>query len=168
MPAMSRTPCGAGRLPMRPLIPLSRRAFLAGGLTVTCLRLPVRAQQAAGERVLHARPGTAALHGGGLPTTPIWGYDGVAPGPALRVKRGEELRVRLVNELPEPTTIHWRGLRLPNPMDGVPHLTQQPVAPGSSFEYRFRPPDAGTFWYGPAGNAAAQTSRGLRAALIVD
>ena len=69
---------------------------------------------------------------------PIWSYDGAVPGPTLRLKRGEELRVRLVNELPEPTTIHWHGVRLPNSMDGVPHLTQPPVAPGASFDYRFR------------------------------
>ena len=52
--------------------------------------------------------------------------------------------MRLVNELPEPTSIHWHGVRLPNAMDGVPHLTQPPVAPGASFDYVFRPPDAGT------------------------
>ena len=46
--------------------------------------------------------------------------------------------------------MHWHGVRLPNAMDGVPHLTQPPVAPGASFDYRFRPPDAGTFWYRPA------------------
>src|SRR6266511_2456348 len=152
---------------MPPLIPFSRRRFLMG-LAVTCLSLPARAQQGAPERVLRARPGTAMLHGEGRPPTPIWGYDGAAPGPVLRVKRGEELRVRLVNELPESTTIHWHGVRLPNAMDGVPDLTQPPVAPGASFDYRFRPPDAGTFWYRPAGNAYAQIGRGLRGALIVD
>ena len=83
---------------------------------------------------------------------------------ALRLKRGEELRVRLVNELPEPTTIHWHGVRLPNSMDGVPHLTQAPVAPGASFDYRFRAPDAGTFCY----YAPGQEDRGLYGALIVE
>ena len=158
-------------LPM--LIPISRRQVLAGtALAVTCLNLPTRAQSpnvaADGFRVLRARPGTAVLHGEGRPPTPIWGYDGTAPGPVLRVKRGEELRVRLVNELPEPTAVHWHGVRLPNAMDGVPLLTQEPVAPGASYEYRFRPPDAGTFWYRPAGNATKQAGRGLRGALIVE
>ena len=86
----------------------------------------------------------------------------------LRIKRGEELRIRLINDLPEPTTLHWHGVRLPNAMDGVPDLTQPPITPGKSFDYRFRPPDAGTFWYRPAGNAAAQIGRGLRGALIVE
>src|SRR5262249_27044005 len=81
---------------------------------------------------------------------------------------GEELRIRLTNDLPEPTALHWHGVRAPNAMDGVPELTQPPIAPGSSFDYRFRPPDAGTFWYRPAGNAAAQIGRGLRGALIVE
>jgi FtsP/CotA-like multicopper oxidase with cupredoxin domain len=150
---------------MPTLIPLSRRRFLAG-LAITCLGLPARAQQGSSDRVLRARPGSAALQGEGRPATPIWGYDGTAPGPVLRVKRGEELRVRLVNELREPTTIHWHGVRLPNTMDGVPGLTQPPIAPGASFDYRFRPPDAGTFWYRSAANA--QIGRGLRGALIVD
>ncbi len=72
--------------------------------------------------------------------------------------------MRLVNELPEPTTIHWHGVRLPNSMDGVPHLTQAPVAPGASFDYRFRAPDAGTFCY----YAPGQEDRGLYGALIVE
>src|SRR4051812_42679191 len=157
MPAMSRATSAPGAFLMS-LISLSRRDFLAGtGLAVTVLSLPARAQ-AQSELVLHARPGAAALHGEGQPPTPIWGYDDRAPGPVLRVKRGEELRVRLVNELPEPTAVHWHGVRLPNPLDGVPGLTQPAVAPGASFDYRFRPPDAGTFWYRPAGNAAAQVS----------
>jgi len=110
----------------------------------------------------------AAPWGVAGPLTPIWGYEGMAPGPLLRVKRGEELRVRLVNELPEPTSLHWHGVRVPNPMDGAAGLTQPPIAPGASFEYAFRPPDAGTFWYRPAGDATGQVRRGLRGALIVD
>ncbi len=97
---------------------------------------------------------------------PLWGYNGTVPGPTLRVKRGDELRVRLVNELAEPTTIHWHGVRLPNALDGVPQLTQPAVAPGASFDYRFRPPDAGTFWYHAF--VPGQVDRGLHGALIVD
>jgi FtsP/CotA-like multicopper oxidase with cupredoxin domain len=82
------------------------------------------------------------------------------------VKRGEELRVRLLNELAEPTSVHWHGVRLPNTMDGVPQLTQSAIAPGASFDYRFKPPDAGTFWYhAPVG---AQVAQGLYGALIVE
>ena len=69
------------------------------------------------------------------------------PGPPLRISRGEELRVRLVNEFTEPTAIHWHGVRLVNAMDGAPPLTQATVEPGRSFDIRFTAPDAGTFWY---------------------
>ena len=100
------------------------------------------------------------------PLPPLWGYNGTVPGPTLRVKRGDELRVRLVNELAEPTTIHWHGLRLPNAMDGVPQLTQPAVAPGASFDCRFRPPDAGTFWYHAF--VPGQVDKGLHGALIVE
>jgi FtsP/CotA-like multicopper oxidase with cupredoxin domain len=90
------------------------------------------------------------------------------PGTTIRVRRGEEVRVRLVNELPEPTVIHWHGVRLPNAMDGVPHLTQQPVEPGAQFDYRFVAPDAGTFWYHSHLYSSEQLERGLYGALIVD
>jgi FtsP/CotA-like multicopper oxidase with cupredoxin domain len=98
--------------------------------------------------VLHARPS---------------GYDGLASGPLLRVRRGEEVHVRLVNELTEPTAIHWHGVRLVNAMDGSPPLTQAAVAPGDSFGYRFVAPDAGTFWY----HTPWQRPPGLYGALIV-
>lgn len=149
---------------------LTRRSFARGcGAALTMLALPCRAesQTAPPFRILRAKPGHAELIGPGQ-STPIWGYDGSVPGPTLRVKRGEELRVRLVNELAEPTTIHWHGLRLPNGMDGVPHLTQAPVLPGGSFDYRFTPPDAGTFWYHPHANSSEQLGRGLHGLLIVD
>lgn len=155
---------------MLPTLPITRRRVLAG-LAISCISLPAQAQSSSGRtpdgfRIMRARPG-AALPNGRRPIA-IWGYDGAAPGPTLRVKRGEELRVRLVNDLPEPTAIHWHGVRLPNAMDGVPHLTQPPIAPGESFDYRFRPPDAGTFWYRPSGSATAQIVHGLRGALIVE
>jgi FtsP/CotA-like multicopper oxidase with cupredoxin domain len=160
---------------------MSRRHVLAG-LAVSCLHAPAFAQPQGngqdGFRTLRAYPNTITLPNGAAAA--VWGFDGTAlgttpattpgttPGPALRTKRGEELRIRLINDLPEPTALHWHGVRLPNAMDGVPDLTQPPIAPGRSFDYRFRPPDAGTYWYRPAGNAAAQIGRGLRGALIVE
>src|SRR6188472_168743 len=139
--------------------PVSRRWFIGAGAAVACSGLPpgATAQPAADSfRLLRARA---------LPSTGL-GYDGVAPGPTLRVRRGDELRVRLVNDLAAPTSVHWHGVRLPNAMDGVPQLTQPAVAPGASFDYRFRPPDAGTFWY--HASMAGQTERGLAGALIVE
>ena len=151
--------------------PLSRRSFVAGSLAAACFVLPRQAQgQPApgdGFRVLRARPGTVGLLKD-KPATGIWGYDGTVPGPLLRLKRGEEVKVRLINELPDATVIHWHGLRLPNAMDGVPHLTQPAVETGQSFDYRFRAPDAGTFWYHSHLYSSEQIERGLYGPLIVD
>ncbi len=143
---------------------VSRRQFVGGAAAAAACQFPIRsdAQPAPdGTWTLRARARTVST-----PGTPLWNYDGALPGPTLRVNRGEELRVRLVNELTAPTCIHWHGVRVPNAMDGVPGLTQAMVAPGANFDYRFRPPDAGTFWYhAPAG---VDIDRGLHGALIVD
>jgi FtsP/CotA-like multicopper oxidase with cupredoxin domain len=149
---------------------LSRRRFLSGiGLTASFLALPTvgRAQESE-FRIIHARAGSAHLRGPEQAPTAIWGYDGTVPGSVLRVKRGEEVKVRLANDLPEPTSVHWHGLRLPNAMDGVPHLTQAPIEPGQSFDYRFKATDAGTYWYHSHLYSSEQIERGLYGALIVD
>ncbi len=98
----------------------------------------------------------------------VWAYNGQVPGPTLRVRLGDTLRVRFVNRLPQPTTIHWHGVRLPNAMDGVPHATQPPVEPGQSFTYEFTPKDAGTYWFHPHVRSSEQVERGLYGVLIVE
>jgi FtsP/CotA-like multicopper oxidase with cupredoxin domain len=98
----------------------------------------------------------------------VWAYNGQVPGPTLRIRLGETLRVRFTNHLPQETTIHWHGVRLPNPMDGVPYLTQPPVPPGGSFTYEFTPKDAGTFWFHPHVRASEQVERGLYGVLVVE
>jgi FtsP/CotA-like multicopper oxidase with cupredoxin domain len=100
-------------------------------------------------------------------TTPAWLYNGQLL-PVLRMRQGETLDVTLRNELPEHTSIHWHGVRAPNGMDGVPYLTQAPVMPSEQFRYRFVPPDAGTFFFHPHCDTAAQLGRGLVGALIVE
>jgi FtsP/CotA-like multicopper oxidase with cupredoxin domain len=155
-----------------PLFPLTRRRLLAGiGASVTAVALPKgsfgKDVAADGYRVLRVRAGTALLRGKDAEPTPIWGYDGMSPGPTLRVKQGDELKVRLVNEIKQATVVHWHGLRLPNAMDGVPHLTQAPIEPGQSFDYHFAPPDAGTFWYHTHFGSSEQLARGLYGVLIV-
>lgn len=95
-----------------------------------------------------------------------WGYQGVVPGPVIVGYVGDTLVVRLVNHLPEPTTIHWHGLRLPAQMDGTDSV-QRPVQPGETFEYRFVLPDAGTYWYHSHSNETVQIERGLYGALVV-
>jgi FtsP/CotA-like multicopper oxidase with cupredoxin domain len=125
----------------------TRRQVLAAGLAATLLRGPAAFGQPEGFRVIRAREG---------------GYDGTVPGPVLRIRRGQELKVRLINERAAETAIHWHGVRVPNRMDGT-SLTQKPVAPGTSFDYRFTPPDAGTFWY-----RSPRTGENLHGLLIVD
>jgi FtsP/CotA-like multicopper oxidase with cupredoxin domain len=100
--------------------------------------------------------------------TPAWAYGGQAPGLELRARQGDWLRVRFINQLPEPTTIHWHGIRLPLEMDGVPYLSQLPVLPGEYFDYVFRVPDAGSFWYHPHTASGEQLGRGLVGPLIVE
>jgi FtsP/CotA-like multicopper oxidase with cupredoxin domain len=94
------------------------------------------------------------------------GFNGKVPGPTIEARRGATLAVRLKNSLPEPTTIHWHGLRVPAAMDGT-EATRRPVRPGEMFEYRFELPDAGTFWYHPHINETEQLERGLYGAIVV-
>lgn len=100
--------------------------------------------------------------------TPVWAYNGQVPGPVIRLKLGDTLRVKLINNLPEPTTIHWHGVRVPNAMDGVPGVNQEPVPPGDRFTYEFTPKDPGTFWFHPHLNSAEQVERGLHGVLVVE
>jgi FtsP/CotA-like multicopper oxidase with cupredoxin domain len=98
----------------------------------------------------------------------VWAYNGQVPGPTLRIKLGETVRVRFTNHLPQETTIHWHGVRLPNAMDGVPNITQKAVQPGETFVYEFTPKDAGTFWFHPHVRASEQVERGLYGVLVVE
>ncbi|CAD5108086.1 multicopper oxidase family protein [Zestomonas carbonaria] len=100
--------------------------------------------------------------------TPAWAYGGQAPGVELRSRQGDWLRVRFINKLDEPTTIHWHGIRLPLEMDGVPYVSQLPVLPGEYFDYVFKTEDAGSFWYHPHVSSAHQLGRGLVGPLVVE
>lgn len=143
---------------------LSRRAFLAAS-AASALPLPALA---APDMRLRAAPARVRLVPEPWGTTDVWSYDGTVPGPVLRARQGERLRVAVENALDAPTTVHWHGLRLPNAMDGVPGMTQPPIAPGATFTYEFDLPDAGTFWYHPHMQSSEQVARGLYGALIVE
>ena len=93
-------------------------------------------------------------------------YDGRLPGPEIRLRQGRPARIRVLNDLEVPTTVHWHGVRLDNRADGVPGLTQEPIAPGDAFDYVFTPPDAGTYLY--HSHFGTQLDRGLYGALIVE
>jgi FtsP/CotA-like multicopper oxidase with cupredoxin domain len=101
-------------------------------------------------------------------TTPVWAYNGALPGPLIRARIGDRMIVHFTNNLPEATTIHWHGVRVPNDMDGTPRLTQNPVEPGETFTYDFVFEDAGTFWYHPHLNSPLQVARGLYGAIVVE
>ncbi len=139
------------------LCSLSRRVFLSRGLSAgAALVGPFGiARGQAAMRVLRVKP--AGPEGSGR-----LGYDAAIPGPTLRFRRGEELRIRLVNELSEPTSLHWHGLRVGSAAGGVP------VPPGGSLDYHVTLPHAGTFWYRPQVTSAGQLERGLAGLLIVD
>ncbi|HEY5956514.1 MAG TPA: multicopper oxidase domain-containing protein, partial [Polyangiaceae bacterium] len=86
--------------------------------------------------------------------------------PRIEARVGDTVRIRFKNSLPEPTTIHWHGLRVPAAMDGTA-VAQAPVPPGGEFTYEFIVPDAGTFWYHPHVRSNEQVERGLYGAFIV-
>jgi FtsP/CotA-like multicopper oxidase with cupredoxin domain len=129
---------------------------------------PAVAPRGSRERVFQLRAAPAEVEQIDGRRLAVWSYNGQVPGPVLRVRLGESVRVELANDLPQPTTIHWHGVRVPNAMDGVPGVTQPPIAPGERFVYRFTPKDAGTFWFHPHHRGSEQLERGLYGVLIVE
>jgi FtsP/CotA-like multicopper oxidase with cupredoxin domain len=101
-------------------------------------------------------------------TTPVWTYGGSLPGPLIKAKVGDTVIVHFKNSLPESTSIHWHGLRVPNGMDGVPGVTQPPIQPGEEFRYEFTVNDAGTYWYHPHINSTNQVGWGMYGGFIVE
>ena len=148
---------------------ISRRSLLLAGaaLPMAARPWPAPADDVREIRIAAAQ-GKASLVGSSNPQTDVLGYDGKVPGPTLRLKQGEPVRIIVENKLDQDTTVHWHGIRVPNAMDGVPGLTQPPIKPGESFTYEFTPPDAGTFWYHPHANSLQQLGRGLAGPLIVE
>ena len=96
------------------------------------------------------------------------GYNGVIPGPLLRATEGDHVRINVKNNLTESSTIHWHGIRLPNAMDGVPYITQDPIPPGSSYTYEFTLKNSGSHMYHSHMNSADQVNRGLLGAFIIN
>ena len=147
-------------------VKFTRRAVLKGiaALAVAPWCRPARAEPL----TLTAGVGRQQLVPPEYPDTEIWGFNGAVPGPELRFRQGQTARIVVANRLPQATTVHWHGLRVPNRMDGVPHLTQEPIAPGADFVYEFALPDAGTYWYHPHERSHEQVARGLYGVLIVE
>uniref|UniRef100_UPI00056A4E2D multicopper oxidase family protein n=1 Tax=Rhodococcus sp. R1101 TaxID=1170698 RepID=UPI00056A4E2D len=120
-----------------------------------------------GQQVISARLAPRPVEvdlGGHIVST--WAYDDQVPGPLIRARAGDLLRVEVDNQLPVETSVHWHGLALSNDMDGVPGLTQDPIAAEGRFVYEFTVPHAGTYFY--HSHSGLQLDRGLYGALIVD
>ena len=103
-----------------------------------------------------------------------WTYNGTVPGPEIRVPFGQRVRIRVKNDLPEDTTVHWHGIDVPNAMDGVPGVTQAPIKPGARFTYEFtalpagRDAAGGTFLYHSHVDEDRQFGLGLSGAFIIE
>jgi FtsP/CotA-like multicopper oxidase with cupredoxin domain len=150
---------------------MKRRDFLKGAAGgVAWLVAPLRVTGGEATRVfeLQAQEGMTRLHSESTVGTAVWQYNQQTPGPVIRVRQGERLQIPFHNRLAQPTSVHWHGLRIPNPMDGVPGMTQSPIEPDGQFLYDFSPPDAGTFWYHTHNRSWEQMARGLQGALIVE
>lgn len=101
-------------------------------------------------------------------TLPVWTFNNSVPGPQIRVKQGDTVKINLKNQLPEPVTIHWHGVPVPNAMDGIPGVTQNAVQPGQSFTYEFKADVPGTYWYHSHQDSVNQLDRGLYGSFVVE
>lgn len=106
------------------------------------------------------RAQVASVRFGDAPPTEVWTYNGTVPGPLIEANVGDRLVVDFQNDLPEATTIHWHGVRVPNTMDGVP-LMDNAIPAGGSFRYEFTLKDSGLFWFHPHVRSAIQVQKGL-------
>jgi FtsP/CotA-like multicopper oxidase with cupredoxin domain len=96
-----------------------------------------------------------------------WGYNGTTPGPTIEVVEGDRVRIYVTNRLPEPTSVHWHGILLPNGMDGVSGLTQKPIAPGETCTYAFTLRQHGTHMYHPHFDEMTQMALGMQGLFII-
>src|SRR5437867_5979135 len=153
----------------------TRREFLVtagrlglGGASIGALVARSRASAAAASRTIHLEAREVQWEVAPGKTIKAMSYNGEVPGPTIRAREGERLRIILKNSLAEPTTIHWHGVDVPNPMDGVPGVTQKAVRPGETFVYEFEARPAGTRWYHTHFDEHRQMDLGLAAPLIIE
>lgn len=97
-----------------------------------------------------------------------YAFNHQVPGPRIRLTEGDQVRINVTNHLPEPTSVHWHGLIVPNAMDGPADITQKPIAPGQSYTYEFTTQQAGTFFYHTHKEPDRQQALGMYGALIID
>ena len=152
---------------------ISRRTFLKTGAVAligasmpVAFSFPAEAGQKKTVREFLFSASPAKINLGVGPDFAAWTYNGQVPGPEIRVKEGEIIRVVLKNYLPEGTTIHWHGIPIVNAMDGVPGVTQEIVKPGETFAYEFEAKPAGSYLY--HSHARYQLDQGLYGPLIIE
>src|SRR5258705_1322111 len=141
-----------------PLVPPNGRPYNAV-VTLNGWTLPWRMNNGVKEFHLVAEPVERELAPGMIAR--LWGYNGQSPGPTIEVGEGDRVRIFVTNKLPEHTTIHWHGQRLPNGMDGVGGLNQPQIPVGKTFVYEFVARRPGTFMYHPHADEMTQMAMGM-------
>jgi len=143
---------------MAPLLPPNGRPYKPV-VTLNGWTLPWRMNQGVKEFHLVAEPVLRELAPG--MKAHLWGYNGQSPGPTIEVVEGDKVRIFVTNKLPEHTSVHWHGQRLPNGMDGVSGLTQPSIQSGKTFVYEFTARRPGTFMYHPHADEMTQMAMGM-------
>ena len=143
---------------MAPLVPPTGRPYNPV-VTLNGWTLPWRMNQGVKEFHLVAEPVVREMTPGFK--AHLWGYNGQSPGPTIEVVEGDRVRIFVTNKLPEVTSVHWHGQRLPNGMDGVTGLTQPAIEPGKTFVYEFVARRPGTFMYHPHADEMVQMAMGM-------
>jgi manganese oxidase len=143
---------------MPPLAPPNGRPYRPV-VTLNGWTLPWRMNNGVKEFHLIAEPVIRELAPG--MKAQLWGYNGQSPGPTIEVVEGDRVRLFVTNKLPEHTTVHWHGQRLPNGMDGVGGLNQPQIPPGKTYVYEFTARRAGTFMYHPHADEMVQMAMGM-------
>jgi manganese oxidase len=141
-----------------PLTPPNGRPYHAVA-TLNGWTLPWRMRAGVKEFHLVAEPVIREIAPG--MTAHLWGYNGQSPGPTIEVVEGDRVRIFVTNRLPEHTSVHWHGQRLPNGMDGVAGLNQPAIKPGQTYVYEFAAQRAGTFMYHPHADETTQMAMGM-------
>jgi manganese oxidase len=141
-----------------PLVPSTGRPYNPV-VTLNGWTLPWRMNAGVKEFHLVAEPVVREMMPGFVVN--MWGYNGQSPGPTIEVVEGDRVRIFVTNKLPEHTTVHWHGQRLPNGMDGVGGLTQPQIPVGKTFVYEFVARRPGTFMYHPHADEMTQMAMGM-------
>lgn len=151
-------------------LPRGRATGEAAGRALAPLPVPAGGREVA--LTLAAAPRALTLPAFAGRALPLWSFEAASRFPlVVRMRIGDTLVAKVENGIPvgqEEMSVHWHGIRLPNAEDGVPHLTQKPIPFGESYEYRFTPPDTGTYWFHTHCNTVESLGRGLLGVLVVE